>query len=98
MTEEQINHALRQRYGCRSEDINDPRYHAELSILDALYRGPSWLEFTHYSERLICARFRLILSGQIEQDPNGWRLSKTCGETANCDTISAETGPTKPKE
>ena len=76
MTEEQINHKLRVVYGCRSEDINDPRRHAELSILDTLSRGPSWLEFTHYSERLICARFRLILSGQIEKDPNGWRISR----------------------
>jgi hypothetical protein len=26
------------------------------------------------------------------------RGGKTCGETANCDTLPAETGPTKPKE
>jgi hypothetical protein len=80
MTEEQINHKLRHVYGCRSEDINDPSREPEAEILARLELGPCWLTHIYYSQRAIVARYRLILSGQIEPDPHGWRISKTCGE------------------
>ena len=77
MTEEQINHALRQRYGCLQSDIDDESREPERLILDALQTGPCWLDSNNEYSRSITARFRLLLSGQIEKDPNGWRLSKT---------------------
>jgi len=80
MTEEQVNHKLRVVYGCSSEDINDPSREPEAALLAHLEREPCWLTHIYSDPRQITARFRLILSGQIEQDPNGWRLSKTCGE------------------
>ena len=98
MTEEQINHKLRHVYGCRSEDINDPRREPEQAILDELQSGPSWLDEYMFHDRDKVARYRLILSGQIERDPNGWRISKTCQESRCSVNLSAETGPTKPKE
>ena len=98
MTEEQINHKLRHVYGCRSEDINDPGREPEQAILFALETGNSWLTRFLRDDRDITARFRLLLSGQIEKDPNGWRISKTCQESRGSATLSAETGPTKPKE
>jgi hypothetical protein len=98
MTEEQINHKLRHVYGCRTEDINDPSREPEAALLAHLERGPCWLTHIFFAPRQNVARFRLILSGQIEQDPHGWRISKTCEKTAACDTMSAETGLTEPKE
>jgi hypothetical protein len=80
MTEEQINHKLRHVYGCRSEDINDPSREPEAALLAHLERGPCWLTHTFHSWRDTVARFRLLLSGQIEQDPHGWRLSNSSGE------------------
>ena len=76
MTEEQIDHALRQRYGCRNEDINDPSREPEAEILAHLERGPCWLTHIFFKPRQNVARFRLLLSGQIEQDPNGWRIKQ----------------------
>ena len=80
MTEEQINHALRQRYGCRTEDIHDPSREPEALLLAHLEREPCWLTHIYSDPRQIVARYRLILSGQIEQDPHGWRLSNSSGE------------------
>ena len=76
MTEEQINHKLRHVYGCRFEDINDPSREPEAALLAQLEREPCWPTHIYSDPRQIVARFRLLLSGQIEQDPNGWRLSK----------------------
>jgi len=77
MTEEQINHALRRRYGCPQDTIDDPDREPEQVILDELQAGPSRLDCLCACDRCNTARFRLILSGQIEQDSHGWRLSKT---------------------
>jgi hypothetical protein len=77
MAEEQINHALRRRYGCPQDTIDDPDREPEQVILDELQAGPSWLDCLCACGRCITARHRLLLSGQIEPDPHGWRLSKT---------------------
>ena len=76
MTEEQINRALRTRYGCRQSDIDDPSRDPEQEILTELQAGPSWLDCLCACGRCITARHRLILSGQIEKDPNGWRIKQ----------------------
>jgi hypothetical protein len=81
MTEEQINHKLRHVYGCDRADINDPSREPEAAMLAHLEQGGRWLTHIYSDPRQIVARYRLILSGQIEPDPNGWRLSKTCSET-----------------
>jgi len=80
MTEEQINHALRRRYGFPQDTIDDPDREPEQVILDELQAGPSWLDCLCACGRCITARHRLLLSGQIEQDPHGWRLSSPSGE------------------
>ena len=98
MTEEQINHALRYWYGCRSEDINDPSREPEAAILDQLHDGPAFLPMAFMSARYVVARYRLLLSRQIEPDPNGWRISKTLQKQPDSATLSAETGLTEPKE
>lgn len=98
MTEEQINHALRRRYGFPQDTIDDPDREPEQVILDELQAGPSWLDCLCACGRCITARHRLLLSGQIEPDPHGWRLSKTCEKSDACGTLSAEASPTKPKE
>jgi hypothetical protein len=98
MTEEQINHKLRHVYGCRSEDISDPGREPEQAILRELQIAPNWLTTWFHSPRDIVARFRLLLSGQIEKDPHGWRISKTCESVTDSGSLSAETGLTEPKE